>query len=357
MVTPCIVFGVPVDGYTNAETLDRLGELVDDGRRRGRAHQVATVNVDFLVNAVTDPTVLDLLQGAELNLADGMPLVWASRLLGTPLPERVAGADLVPSLARASAERGWKVHLFGAGPGVAERARAVMLTEHPDASITAEAGPERIDVERIDDEVVQSIRAVAPDVLCVALGNPKQERFIATYRAVLGCPVMIGIGGSLDMLVGDKERAPEWAQRAGVEWVFRAAQEPRRLGRRYLHDILIFGPRLLAYWRSVRRFRSADALRLAVVGGTATVTPSAVDTSWPDPWSGAEQDHPTSIDLQLSASTALTPAAHARLIGLVREARMRGVAIRHRPIPPELQRCFEAFGTWEWLSTASTTTE
>ena len=132
-VTPCVLFGVPVDGYTNDETLDRLGHLIDDGRRHGRAHQVATVNVDFLVNAITDRTVLDLLQNSALNLADGMPLVWASRLLGTPLPERVAGADLVPALARASAGRGWRIHLFGAAAGVAERARSTMLHEHPSA--------------------------------------------------------------------------------------------------------------------------------------------------------------------------------------------------------------------------------
>ena len=163
-------------------------------------------------------------------------------------------------------------------------------------------------MDHVDEAVARSIRATEPDVLCVALGNPKQERFIGTYGAHLGCPVMIGIGGSLDMLVGDKQRAPDWVQRVGAEWVFRAAQEPRRLGRRYLHDISVFGPQLLTYWRSARRFRSADALLLNVAGDVVTVTVSDVATTWTDPLIRYEDGRPKSVHLQLAAPRELTPS-------------------------------------------------
>ena len=214
-----VLLGVPIDGYTMTQTLDRVAELVIAGRARNRTHQISTVNVDFLVNAIDDPAVMAILQQSDVNLADGMPLVWAARLLGLELPERVAGADLVPALAKLSAERRIRVHLFGAAPGVADRARLRMLEGCPNASITADAGPSSIDPSIVQPEVIDSIGAAAPDILCVALGNPKQELFIDTYRDLLPCPVMIGVGGSLDMVVGDKKRAPRSvaARRRGVD--------------------------------------------------------------------------------------------------------------------------------------------
>ena len=233
MRAPAVIFGVPIDDLTMATTIERIAELVIDGRRHGRSHQIATVNVDFLVNALAEPELKRLLQDTSLNLPDGMPIVWASSLVGTPLTERVAGADLVPELARESAKHDWRIHLFGGAPGVADRARSVLNERHPGARITADAGPVVRDVTEVDDSTIDRIRDYDPDILCVAFGNPKQERFIAAHRDRLGCPVMIGIGGSLDMLVGDKRRAPEWAQRTGVEWVYRALQEPGRLGGRY----------------------------------------------------------------------------------------------------------------------------
>ncbi len=283
MVDRSVLFGVPIDGYTMVQALDAIDECIRYGRSQRRSYQVTTVNVDFLVNAISDPDVMALLQRADVNLADGMPLVWASRILGTPLPERVAGADLVPLLGAASATRGWRVHLFGAGPGVAQQAREQMLETHPDAMITADAGPASVDVREPDESVIESIRSVDADVVCVALGNPKQERFIAAYRSRLQCPVMIGIGGSLDMLIGAKQRAPEWAQRAGVEWIFRAAQEPSRLGRRYAHDISVFGPHLGSYVRAVRRYRTADDLAPVPAGSQQLSIICASDNhDWPD---------------------------------------------------------------------------
>ena len=340
MMASSVLFGVPIDQLTLHRTVDRLGRLIQLGREQGRTHQVATVNVDFLVNALSDPELMALLQRAELNLADGMPLLWASRSLGTPLAERVAGADLVPLLAGASEERGWRIHLFGAAPGVADRARSLMLENHPGATITADAGPSRINVDRLDESIAMKIRGINPDVLCVALGNPKQERFVATYREALQCPVMVGIGGSLDMLIGDKRRAPELVQRAGAEWVFRAAQEPGRLGRRYAHDLRVFGPEMTTYWRTVRRHRGAPQLRLDMHGKRLALRADGapadrIQARWP---TGADL---AGIELDLEGVDALRPLDHARLVDIIREAalaRITGVDDPCRSSPPGLFR-------------------
>ena len=312
---------------------------------------MTTVNVDFLVNAIDDPDVMSLLQQADLNLADGMPLLWASRLLRTPLPERVAGADLVPRLAEASATRGWKIHLFGAGPGVAQRARDTMLEAHPDGRITADSGPASVDVRRSRiDDVVEAIRAVDPDVLCVALGNPKQERFIATYRNHLECPVMIGIGGSLDMLIGDKQRAPQWAQRVGAEWLFRAAQEPKRLGRRYAHDITVFGPHLATYVRDVRGYRDAQSLAgHRHPPHELHIAVASDDREWP-PFDIAHYGHRASRHRPRRRDG---PDA----CGLTRDCwpcfakrRMLGIPTRVSNVSDPLRTCFDQYRTWSLLA-------
>jgi N-acetylglucosaminyldiphosphoundecaprenol N-acetyl-beta-D-mannosaminyltransferase len=251
MRPPALLFGIPIDDVTMDESLDRIGELIVAGRTHARTHQVATVNVDFLVNSLASEELADILRRADLNLADGMPVVWGARRSGAPLRERVTGADLVPAMAARAAITGWHIHLFGSAPGVAEAAAERLLQQHPQARITADSGPMIPDVTKTPEDVLAQIAAVDADVLCLALGNPKQERFIVANRDRLRTPVMIGIGGTLDMIVGDKKRAPMWAQRVGLEWVFRALQEPRRLGKRYAHDARVFFPKIRAYLRSL----------------------------------------------------------------------------------------------------------
>ena len=275
---PALLLGVPIDVVTMPQTIDLIGAFVADGRSSGRTHQIATVNVDFLVNAATQPDLKSLLQRSALNLADGMPVVWASGMTGRSIPERVAGADLVPLIAAESAARSWKVHFFGGGPGVADRAVDLLLSRHPGANVTADAGPMIPDPLDVDDEVIDGINAVDPDILCVALGNPKQERFIAAHAARLRCPVMIGVGGTLDMLIGDRRRAPRWIQRIGAEWIVRAVQDPARLGPRYARDIRIFGPELLRHLRAVRPHRTGDHLAIERQGEAITVR--SVARSW-----------------------------------------------------------------------------
>jgi N-acetylglucosaminyldiphosphoundecaprenol N-acetyl-beta-D-mannosaminyltransferase len=249
------VMGVPVDDVTPADVGSMVASFVDQSRSTGRSFQIATVNVDFVVKANEDPSLMDILRTAELCVPDGAPLLWLSKLQGTPLRERAAGADLVPALVRQAADLGHRVLFFGSADGVAERAAALMAERCPGVSVVGHSGPMMRDVAQMEQAWLEKLIAANADIVCVALGNPKQERWIAEYRSQLPPAVHIGIGGSLDLLVGDLRRAPRWMQRIGFEWLFRALQEPKRLGRRYAHDIRVFVPVLAsAMWgRVVRR--------------------------------------------------------------------------------------------------------
>ena len=256
-----LILGVPVDDITMDETINRIFELVVDGRASGTSHQVATVNVDFVVNAVRDPELGALMRRTSLSIPDGMPIVWGSRLLASPLRTRVAGADLVAAIVRRAAADRTKVVLYGAAPGVAQRAADKLRSEYPQANVTGDAGPAFRNVDELTIADLAALRDLAPDICCVAFGNPKQERFIARFGQQLGIPVMIGVGGTLDFLVGEQRRAPPWMQRSGLEWVHRAASEPRRLGTRYVRDAGIFLPRLARQAWCGRRSRRVGRVR------------------------------------------------------------------------------------------------
>lgn len=322
-----ILVGVPIDNLTMAQCLDALGELVDDGRAHGRGHQVATVNVDFLVNAIENQELHELLQSTSLNLADGLPLVWGAQLGGLPLHERVAGADLVPLLAAESERRGWHVHFFGSAPGVVERALDLLRERHPNAKLSGESGPMLSDPTNVDEAVLDSIAGHDADILCVALGNPKQEWFISSNLERLGCPVAIGIGGSLDMLVGDRRRAPEWAQRVGLEWVFRAIQEPKRLGPRYAHDAAVFFPHLV---RNTKDYRQAGTTALSAERIDDQVVVASAPPTKDEAWTSVKLfdggDPPTHVSVDLDNS-ALSAEAVAELAWVLRRATSREMGL------------------------------
>ena len=337
---PALLFGVPVDDVTMGEATTAIGRLVVSGRRQRRTHQVVTVNVDFLVNAEIDPSTRVLLQAADLSIADGMPVLWGARTLGMHLRERVSGADLVPALAARAALDGWRIHLFGAAPGTAEAAAELLRTRCPGARITADSGPIIPDASAVDDDVLTRIIALDPDILCVALGNPKQERFIAANRDRLRTPVMIGVGGTFDLLIGDKKRAPGWVQRIGMEWVVRVAQEPGRLAQRYARDARFFFPRLATELRLLRRHERTGAGSVRIDIAADAVTVSASPAAHPDGagWdiAAAALRGGTSLVLDLGGSAALVAPALAMLIGLVRIARREGAEITIAAINPTL---------------------
>jgi N-acetylglucosaminyldiphosphoundecaprenol N-acetyl-beta-D-mannosaminyltransferase len=216
------ILGVRVDDVTMDEALARLQRMV----AHGGSHQVVTVNPEFIMRAQDDATFRRVLAEADLAIPDGQGLLWAARYLGRPLRQRVAGSDLAPALADLAGQRGYRLFLLGAAPGVAERAAAVLERRHPGVQIVGTYAGSPAPAE--EEAIVARIRATRPDFLLVAYGAPAQDLWIHRNQPRLQVPVAIGVGGTLDFIAGVRKRAPVWMQRLGLEWLFRLIQEPRR---------------------------------------------------------------------------------------------------------------------------------
>jgi 1,2-diacylglycerol 3-beta-glucosyltransferase len=225
--------GVPIDPVAMPAAVERiLG-----GVGAGSLTQICTVNLDFLVRAQTNRDIARILAHAELNVADGAPVVWLSRLTGHQLPGRVAGADLVPQVIAGAAERGASVFLLGGQDGVAHRAGAALLARHPTLRIVGMHEPPLMKLDAMEnDSIVGLVNASRADILIVALGHPKQELWIDRNKDKLQVSVAIGAGCCLDLIAGQVRRAPGWMRAVGLEWLFRLIQEPRRLAGRYATD-------------------------------------------------------------------------------------------------------------------------
>jgi N-acetylglucosaminyldiphosphoundecaprenol N-acetyl-beta-D-mannosaminyltransferase len=227
------VLGVPFDNVTMHEAMELIEEKIDE---RG-FHQVATANVDFVVHAMGDQELQDMLCSCDLIVPDGMPIVWASRLMGCRLKERVSGIDMVPLLAKLAARRGWGMFLLGASELSSQAAAEVLQERFPRLRIVGRYCPPVSDLEDMDhEEILSRIERARPHILLVAMGHPKQERWLAMHRDRLKVPLCMGVGASLDFIAGVVSRAPVWMQRTGLEWLYRSAQEPRRLAQRYMTD-------------------------------------------------------------------------------------------------------------------------
>lgn len=214
----------------------------------GKGGVVVTPNLDHLRRCVKDSEYAQLVNNADLVVADGMPLVWASRLQGTPLPGRVAGSDLISSLSAATAGAGKSLFLLGGDPGTAEAAAKVLTERHPDLRIAGTYCPP-VGFEKDADkmrELTQRVLDAKPDVIFVALGSPKQERLIERLRDRLPNAWWLGVGISFSFLCGEVKRAPRWMRKMGMEWVHRMLQEPGRLAKRYLVHGIPFAVRLLS---------------------------------------------------------------------------------------------------------------
>jgi N-acetylglucosaminyldiphosphoundecaprenol N-acetyl-beta-D-mannosaminyltransferase len=246
---PISVLGLPLDSLTADGAVEAIEGLIHSGG----THQVATANLNFWSNSLMDRHLHRIIAGCSLVLPDGMPLVWVSKLLGCPLVERVTGVDMVPRLADLSARKGYGIFLLGGKGDVAERAKELMEAKFPGVRIVGTFAPTEEEMGRLDhSEILDRIHLAKPDILLVALGNPKQEKWIWMHRKRLGVPVAMGVGGSFEIMVGDVLRAPRWIQKFGLEWAMRLVQEPARLGPRYFRDIVGFGRKLpltlLAAW-------------------------------------------------------------------------------------------------------------
>jgi len=247
------MLGVPFDHVTTADTLDRISEMIESRR----PHYAATANVDFVVQALGDVELRRILTDADLVLCDGMPLVWASRFLGNALPERVAGSDLVPELLAEAERKGWRVFFLGSTDASLARAADNVRAKHPKLHLVGTYSPPFKPLLEMDQaEVLQRIRAAKPDILLVAFGCPKQEKWINMHFRQAGVPFCMGVGATIDFLAGSVRRAPKWMQRSGLEWIFRLLQEPRRLFRRYFTDLWAFGYAILRQWWALRELRN-----------------------------------------------------------------------------------------------------
>jgi N-acetylglucosaminyldiphosphoundecaprenol N-acetyl-beta-D-mannosaminyltransferase len=240
-VKPAEILGVRADDATYEELLCRVDEYVASGR----PHQIVTLNPEMVVAARDDPELRRLLNGADLNVVDGVGLMAAACWLGHPQRERVTGSDGIYRLAAHCAQRGYRPFFLGAAPGVAETVAERLVGQYPGLQVAgAYAGsPLPEDLE----EVVAQVRAAAPDLLLVAYGAPAEERWIARNRDRLGVPAMIGVGGAFDFVAGVTRRAPPWMRRVGLEWLHRLIQQPWRWRRQLAlvrFAILVVGQRL-----------------------------------------------------------------------------------------------------------------
>lgn len=231
---------VVVDRITQQQALANIDALID----AQQGGFVVTPNIDHIVLANRDPALAQVYSRSRLSVADGTPLLWMARALGTPVPEKISGSDFIFPLMSYASENARKVFLFGASPDVSAEAERRLLIRYPQLRIVgrdcsfwsadAPQGPG-------ESLVVRAIRDSGADLVVVALGSPKQELWMVRHEHAIAPAIALGLGASLDFVAGAVRRAPAWMSRAGLEWVFRLVQEPRRLAYRYLvRDLQIF---------------------------------------------------------------------------------------------------------------------
>ena len=222
------VMGAPVDPWTMAQTVARSKELVDSG---AFAHLIG-VNADKLLQMRDDPEMDAIVRRCEVVNADGASMVMAARRLGAPVPERVAGIDLMGELCALAEREGYRVFLLGARREVAERTRDALVAEHPGLDVVGVRDGYFGDEEF--DEVAEEVRGSGAQVTFVGITSPKKERLIERFRDLGLKGAYVGVGGSFDVVSGAIPRAPMWMRRAHLEWLFRMMQEPGRLAKRYI---------------------------------------------------------------------------------------------------------------------------
>jgi N-acetylglucosaminyldiphosphoundecaprenol N-acetyl-beta-D-mannosaminyltransferase len=228
------------DRVTMGQAVRRIVRMA---KLRDRARYVCTGNLDHLVIADRDPEFRAAYENADLVVADGAPVVWLSKLSARAdaiLPERVAGSDLFWEIAKASGETKLRVFLLGGVEGAADQAVLAIKKRYPKARIAGTYCPPfaTFNTDEEQARIRKVVRAARPDILLVAFGAPKQEKWIVKNKDALGVPVSIGVGGSFEMAAGILERAPVWVQNIGMEWLYRFAQQPKRLFHRYFVDDL-----------------------------------------------------------------------------------------------------------------------
>ena len=224
-ITPIKILGVPVHPYTMKGAVEKILERVSQSKKTF----VVTANAEIIMMGQSDDEYMEILNNAALVLPDGAGTVWAGRKLGYEVPERVAGYDLFLNLMTEAAQKKLKVFFFGSAPGVAEEAKQKCEILYPGVSIVGCRDGYFKDEDNL--AIVEEINNSGADLLFVALGAPKQEKWLAKFQDILKPSLLMGIGGSFDVVAGKMERAPKWMQDASLEWLFRLYKQPSRLGR------------------------------------------------------------------------------------------------------------------------------
>jgi N-acetylglucosaminyldiphosphoundecaprenol N-acetyl-beta-D-mannosaminyltransferase len=216
------------------ETLNQCDSFI----RSRVPHQIVVVNVAKLVKAQTDKYLRHIINEADLVGADGVPLVWLSKALGDPIPERVNGTDLMEKLVAHAADKGYSIYFLGAKPEVVRKVVATYQAQYPTLKVAGYRdgyfGPEE------EVKVAEEIRNSGADIIFLAFGSPKKEKFVREHLFRMNVPVVHGVGGSFDVVAGITKRAPVWMQNSGMEWFYRMMQEPGRMWKRYLFTNLEF---------------------------------------------------------------------------------------------------------------------
>lgn len=244
-----VVLGTPISIIDMKGTLKRIEEMIESGS----PHFIITPNVDFVVQAGEDQELHRILCDADLVICDGMPLVWASKWFGNPIPERVAGSDLAVPLLELAERKRLKLFLLGAETAVNRKAAETIRNDYPNINLVGNYSPPYASLVDMDHEDINKrITEAKPDILLVGFGCPKQEKWINMNYQHIGVPVSIGVGATVDFIAGKVSRAPQWMRNSGLEWFYRLIKEPRRMWKRYVKDIVVFTFAMIKYRRYIK---------------------------------------------------------------------------------------------------------
>lgn len=228
------LFNINIDNLTMQETLQRIEEFINSRDY----HQHIVVNVNKVIKANKDKILRKIINSCDLINADGMPLVWASKILGKPLKMRVAGVDLFLALIEVAAKKNWKLYFLGAKIDMLKKVVNDLAERYPSLKIVG--CRDGYWAENEEARIVEDIKNTHPDILFVGISSPKKEYFLSEYLERMKVPLAMGVGGSFDILAGNAKRAPLWMQKYALEWFFRFLQEPRRLFKRYFVEGVYF---------------------------------------------------------------------------------------------------------------------
>ena len=239
-----------VDNLTMNEAIQEIDSLIQEGNHS----YVVTPNMDHIVLMEKDKLFKEIYDNANLVLTDGKPLLWIAKRQGTPIKEKVSGSDLFPKMCKLAAKRGYRIYILGAAEGVAYRAAEVLKRRYDGLQIAGTYSPpigfekNTLEVKRI----INNINQAQTDILAVALGSPKGEKFIYSIKDSICASLSISIGATVDFVAGNVKRAPKWMSNVGLEWLYRITQDPKRMIKRYWNDAVSIVPIMKKYGKKIR---------------------------------------------------------------------------------------------------------